>query len=57
MNLKYSGCKEDTQKVDYIYCEVNRGEMCENNAMVEELDEYLGKYNFQRESLTIRNMV
>ena len=44
----FKGAKKTLKKVDYIYCEVNRGEMYENNAMVEELDEYLGKYNFQR---------
>lgn len=44
----FKGAKKTLKNVDYIYCEVNRGEMYENNAMVEELDEYLGKYNFQR---------
>ena len=44
----FKGAKKTLKKVDYIYCEVNRGEMYENNAMIEELDEYLGKYNFQR---------
>ena len=34
--------------VDYVYCEVNRDEVYENNAYVEELDEFLSGYNMKR---------
>ncbi len=34
--------------IDYIYCEINRGEVYENNVHVEELDEFLSSYDFER---------
>lgn len=42
------GAKETLNHVDYVYCEVNRDEVYENNAFIEEIDEYLGNYNFER---------
>lgn len=42
------GGKETLNNVDYVYCEVNRGEMYENNAMINDIDEYLGGYGFER---------
>jgi FkbM family methyltransferase len=42
------GGKETLNNVDYVYCEVNRGEMYENNAMIDDIDEYLGEYGFER---------
>ena len=42
------GGTETLKKIDYVYCEVNRGEMYENNAMVEDIDEFLGTYGFER---------
>jgi len=42
------GGKETLNNVDYVYCEVNRGEMYENNAMIGDIDEYLGGYGFER---------
>ena len=44
----FKGGKKTLEKVDYIYCEVNRGEVYEGNAMVEELDEFLSSYGFVR---------
>jgi len=44
----FKGGKETLKNIDYIYCEVNRGEMYEGNPMIEELDEYLGEYGFER---------
>ena len=44
----FKGGKKTLEKVDYIYCEVNRGEVHEGNAMVEELDEFLSSYGFER---------
>ena len=44
----FRGGKETLKKIDYIYCEVNRGEMYEGNPMVEELDGFLGNYGFER---------
>lgn len=43
-----SGGMQTLNKIDYIYCEVNRGEVYENNAHIEELDEFLSSYNFER---------
>lgn len=42
------GAKETLKQIDYVYCEVNRGEVYENNAMIGEIDEYLGNYGFER---------
>lgn len=42
------GGKETLNNVDYVYCEVNRGEMYENNAMIDDIDKYLGEYGFER---------
>ncbi len=35
-------------QVDYVYCEVNRDEVYENNAYVEEIDQFLSDYNMKR---------
>ncbi len=42
------GGKETLKNIDYVYCEVNRGEMYENNAMIDDIDEYLSDYGFER---------
>ena len=42
------GGAETLKHIDYVYCEVNRDEVYENNAYVEELDEYLANYNMGR---------
>ena len=42
------GGKKTLKQVDYVYCEVNRDEVYENNAFVEELDEFLAEYNMER---------
>jgi FkbM family methyltransferase len=42
------GSKETLKNIDYVYCEVNRAEVYENNAMVEEIDDFLSTYNMQR---------
>ena len=44
----FKGAKKTLKKIDYIYCEVNRDEVYEGNAMVGELDEFLGEYGFER---------
>jgi len=44
----FKGGQKTLEQIDYVYCEVNRGEMYEGNPMVEELDEFLGEYGFQR---------
>jgi len=44
----FKGANETLKNIDYIYCEVNRGEMYEGNPMVEELDEFLGQYRLKR---------
>ena len=42
------GGKKTLEGIDYVYCEVNRGEMYEGNAMIDEIDQYLGEYGFER---------
>ena len=42
------GGTKTLEHVDYVYCEVNRDEVYENNAYVEELDEFLSEYNMKR---------
>lgn len=42
------GGLETLNNIDYIYCEVNRGEVYENNVHIGELDEFLSSYNFER---------
>jgi len=42
------GGKNTLDSVDYIYTEVNRDEVYENNAKIEELDEFLLDYGFKR---------
>ena len=42
------GGSETLKHVDYVYCEVNRDEVYENNAYIEELDEYLSNYDMDR---------
>ena len=42
------GATETLKHVDYVYCEVNRDEVYEGNAYVEELDEFLSAYGMER---------
>lgn len=42
------GGSETLKYVDYVYCEVNRDEVYENNAYIEEIDEFLSSYNMER---------
>ena len=42
------GGSETLKHVDYVYCEVNRDEVYENNAYIEELDEFLSEYEMDR---------
>lgn len=42
------GATETLKHIDYVYCEVNRDEVYENNAYIEEIDEFLSKYNMER---------
>jgi FkbM family methyltransferase len=42
------GAKNTLKHIDYIYCEVNRGEVYEDNALVYEVDKFLSLYNMQR---------
>jgi len=44
----FKGSTETLKQIDYIYCEVNRDEVYEGAPMVEELDEFLGEYGFDR---------
>jgi FkbM family methyltransferase len=42
------GATETLKHIDYVYCEVNRDEVYEGNAYVEELDEFLSSYEMKR---------
>ena len=44
----FKGATETLDHVDYIYSEVNRLDLYEGCVLVEELDEFLLKYNFKR---------
>lgn len=44
----FKGGVKTLKQINYVYCEVNRGEMYEGNPMVEELDSFLGEYGFER---------
>lgn len=44
----FKGAVKTLETIDYIYCEVNRGEVYEGNPLVEDLDEFLTSYNFER---------
>ena len=43
------GSTKTLENIDYIYCEVNRAELYEECAQIEELDEYLKTCGFVRE--------
>jgi FkbM family methyltransferase len=42
------GCQQTLKHIDYILCEVNRDEVYENCAKVDEIDQYLSQSNFNR---------
>ncbi|MDJ0719540.1 MAG: FkbM family methyltransferase [Prochloraceae cyanobacterium] len=42
------GSRETLQNIDYILSEVNRDELYENCVRVEQLDDFLAQFNFQR---------
>jgi len=44
----FRGSKKSLEQIDYIYCEVNRDEVYENNTMIDDLDSFLSDYNFNR---------
>jgi len=42
------GGKKTLEFVNYVYCEVNRDEVYENNAFIGQIDEFLSDYNMER---------
>ncbi len=42
------GGLETMKQIDYVYCEVNRDEVYENNAYVQEIDQFLSDYDMIR---------
>jgi FkbM family methyltransferase len=42
------GAEKTLKNIDYLYCEVNRNEVYEGNAYIEEIDKYLSNYNMKR---------
>lgn len=45
------GAKEKLNSVDYIITEVNKSELYEKCALIEEIDEHLSEYGFERAEL------
>jgi len=43
------GGEKTLEKIQYVYTEVNRGECYEGNALIEEMDSYLGERGFVKE--------
>jgi len=42
------GGAETLKHIDYVYCEINRDELYEGNAFVEDLDKFLADYSMER---------
>ena len=42
------GAKNTLNFVDYVYCEVNRDEVYEGNAMIQDIDNFLSDYQMRR---------
>jgi FkbM family methyltransferase len=42
------GAKDTLNHINYVYCEVNRDEIYEGNAYIEDIDQYLLNYNMRR---------
>ena len=42
------GATETLKQIKYVYCEVNRAEVYKDNALVEEIDDFLGEYGMVR---------
>ena len=48
----FKGSSQILKNVDYIMTEVNKSEVYKNCAMVEDLDNFLSKFNFKRVETT-----
>jgi len=46
--LAIKGMKDILKQFDYLYLEVNREHLYINSALIDEIDEYVSKYNFKR---------
>lgn len=44
----FKGSIKTLEHINYVYCEVNRDELYEGNAYVQEIDEFLSQYNMIR---------
>lgn len=42
------GAENTLKYIDYIYCEVNRDEVYENNAYIDDIDQFLSNHSFER---------
>jgi FkbM family methyltransferase len=49
--LALEGAAEILDNVDYIYIEVNTKELYENGALLNDIDNYLNKYNFKKQTI------
>ena len=49
--LALEGAEEILTKIDYIYLEVNTKELYENGAKLEDVEHYLDKFNFKRQTM------
>jgi hypothetical protein len=53
--LALKGLKELINNFEYIYTEVNEVHLYKNGCLIEELDEYLKNYSFQRKYINTLN--
>ena len=42
------GATKTLERIDYVYCEVNKKEVYEKNGLVNEIDDFLSTYGFVR---------
>jgi FkbM family methyltransferase len=49
--LALKGAEEILNFVDFIYLEVNTKELYENGALLDDVEKYLSKYNFQKQTI------
>jgi FkbM family methyltransferase len=51
--MALKGMKESFKDIDYIYSEVNTANLYENCPMIEEIDEYLSQFGFERKETSL----
>jgi len=51
--MALKGMKESFKNIDFIYSEVNTANLYENCPMIEEIDEYLSQFGFERKETNL----